>query len=243
MLVPKVESGKNSNNKEPFVIEVDEYMSGSLTDCNVDTLIDEKFMNKYIKRIESIIRSSFEYRQYIYILKNEINLTKCKFLKNLDVTDSDFSLEFHHYPFTLYDIVAIHYNELLVKCSTDMSNANLITNPFYIADKITKEHYENKIGLVPLSLTVHELAHNGLMFIPLNKDYVFGNYNEFIKNHSLEGDYISKIEALEKLTKEFEADANSLDLSKLEIHKTFIQMHEATIPQPINICEFESATA
>ena len=47
-------------------------------------------------------------------------------------------------------------------------------------------HYKNQVGLVPLSITVHQLVHDGKIFIPLQN--VYGNYLDFIEEY---GAYIS----------------------------------------------------
>ena len=40
-------------------------------------------------------------------------------------------------------------------------------------------HYRLNVGLIPLSETVHELVHNGYLFIPTN--YVYGDYKTFVQ--------------------------------------------------------------
>lgn len=84
------------------------------------------------------------------------------------------SLEFHHYPFTLFDLVAIVLQDKINKGVKDIS-------PFLIANEVMQLHYENLVGLVPLSKTVHELAHSGEIFISL--DLVFGNVKEFLRRY------------------------------------------------------------
>ena len=92
---------------------------------------DETEMNKYIKRIEKMVRSSYEYRDYIKFLKDEIDMNKCAFFPNL--SREDVSLEIHHAPFTLYDITAIVLNE------TRINDINATT--FDVANKVMKLHF------------------------------------------------------------------------------------------------------
>ena len=61
----------------------------------------------FIKKIESIVRSSREYKIYISHLRNDLNMNRCSFLGNIDTTTDEVSLEMHHCPLTLFDIVDI----------------------------------------------------------------------------------------------------------------------------------------
>jgi len=159
---------------------------------------DEKKLKKYIKSIETIVRSSIEYRAYIKYLKEEQDLTSCKFLSNIDGKDiKGVSIEFHHYPFNLYEIV-----DTVLKKQTDFYSHS--TNTFDVANEVMRIHYENMIGLVPLTKTVHELAHNGEVFI--NLKLVYGNVKKFIEDYN---DYISQdlFDALDTLNNLSSKDA------------------------------------
>jgi hypothetical protein len=48
-----------------------------------------------------------------------------------------------------------------------------------VAKEVMSLHYKLVIGLIPLSETVHELAHSGRLFIPIDK--VLGRYNLFVE--------------------------------------------------------------
>ena len=212
MLVPKIET---QNGKE---IHVDEIIIDSIdikeSFYDVEILFSEKAKSKFIKKIEKIIRSSYEYRTYIGILKNELNLTKCTFLPEIDISAIKVSLEFHHYPFTLYDLVAIEIEK-------DINCNNKFIDPFDIADRVMINHYKNIIGLVPLSATVHQLVHDGKKFV--NKKYIYGNYEKFIDKYakSITEEYSSKIEQINELSRREDEgediDGNILDLSFLEV--------------------------
>jgi hypothetical protein len=47
-----------------------------------------------------------------------------------------------------------------------------------VGKEVMELHYKLLIGLIPLSQTVHELAHSSKLFIPSNK--VMGRYNLFV---------------------------------------------------------------
>lgn len=144
---------------------------------NIDT---DKARYKFIKRTEQMIRSSLEYKDMLQYLKDSIGLDSCFFFKNVTkVKGKKLSVELHHEPLTLFDLV----NTILTKCEEE----GLPINDLYIADEVMRLHYENQVGLVPLSKTVHELVHNGKIFVPLNA--VYGEYSRFLTDYE---DYIDE---------------------------------------------------
>jgi len=174
---------------------------------------DEKKLKRYIKSIESLVRSSIEYKGYIKYLKEEQDLTSCKFLSNVDCKDmKGVSIEFHHYPFNLYEIT-----DTILKKQTDFYAHS--TNTFELANEVMRIHYENMIGLVPLTKTVHELAHNGEVFINLN--LVYGNVKKFIEDYN---EYISQelFDALDVLNNL--SEKNALQSNNFILKKKFQQI-------------------
>lgn len=133
---------------------------------------DTKAIKNFIKKIESQIRKSNEYKDYIYHLDKEIGINQCAVFGNISDSD-EVTLEFHHYPFTLYDIVEICVNNRILNdekfCSMD------------IIDEVLKLHEKNEVGLVKLCKTAHELIHDGKIFVKLES--IFGKVNEFIEDY------------------------------------------------------------
>jgi hypothetical protein len=75
---------------------------------------DDSLIKKFIKSTERMIRMSLEYSQYISMIKT--NYTMMGFdnvLSHIDSSDAE--IEFHHYPFSLYDIVDIVMSYHLAK--------------------------------------------------------------------------------------------------------------------------------
>lgn len=190
---------------------------------------DEKKLIKYIKKIENIVRSSQEYKDFIKYLKEEQEYTQCAFFREIDIREiKGVGIEFHHYPFSLFDITSIvldkesHYRTTTV-------------NTFDIANEIMRIHYDGLVGLVPLSKTLHDLAHDGEVFI--NFSLVSGdvktfmeNYNEFIPEELKE-----KISVLENLSEKNNDQANKFILKKIfqtvemdgrEIKKINVEKHK-----------------
>lgn len=143
------------------------------------TIMNDKDKVKNIKKIEMIIRGSMEYKDYIKYLREYVDMSKCYFFKNVTKENNrKVSIEIHHEPFTLFDITKIVlekwlYNEMEV-------------NHFLIAEEVMKLHYQNKVGLIPLTATAHQLVHNGKLFIPVQDVYGKGfidfvlEYDDFI---------------------------------------------------------------
>lgn len=134
-------------------------------------LYDEADFKKYINDVEKEVRSSFEYRRFIKYLRENMEMNKCSFLLDVEI-DGNFNvkIEQHHYPFTLYDIALIVFNKrMYYHDSLELE---------MVAKEVMMLHYNLIIGLIPLSETVHELVHNEMIFIPVDK--VLGRYSKFV---------------------------------------------------------------
>ena len=143
---------------------------------------------KYIKRMEQIIRSSMEYRDYIAYLKEYVNMNHCAFFNNVEnAQGSRVRIEIHHEPLTLFDIVKTVLNKHIEE--------SIPLNDLYIADEVMELHYTNKVGLIPLSKSMHQIVHNSNeVFIPLN--LIYGDYKAFIEEYNdyLNEDLVDKLE-------------------------------------------------
>ena len=53
---------------------------------------------------------------------------------------------------------------------------------FYIAEKVMEEHFRGLIGLVPLTVTLHQMAHNRSIIVPMSK--VNGAYKKFVQKYN-----------------------------------------------------------
>ena len=164
-----------------------------------DTLIydtnDEKQYEHYIKDIENQVRRSFEYKQFIKYLRENMGMNKCAFLQNVSNEETfDIKIELHHYPFSLRDICDIIYRKrLFYKESLDVQ---------MVAKEVMECHYKLIIGLISLSETVHELAHSHRLFIPVDK--VIGRYKLFVELYKpfIEPEMMEVLYRIEKYTME-----------------------------------------
>lgn len=230
MLVPDItDLTVKSEVQDINVVEIDDIFQYVQLYDGIDTE-NEKERKKVIKTIESIVRKSPEYSAFIGYLKNNLNLTKCTFHKDVDISElRKTKLEFHHYPFTLYDIVDTVLNKHLEQ------NGEII-NLFAIAEEVMLLHYELKIGLVPLSKTIHELAHAGKKFI--NLKYVTQSYLKFIANYSqwINPELINNWQNLKDLSqKQDNGELDEIDI--LAIIPLEIQMKDVELPTEIKVEE------
>lgn len=130
---------------------------------------DDKIIKKFVKSVEKLIRTSREYKGYIENLRtNVFALNHDSMLGN--ITTADVDLEFHHYPFTLYEIVEVVMLQHVVDKKPFTS--------FSIAKEIMELHNRHLIGIVPMVKTMHELAHSGEIFI--SQSQIFGDYKNFM---------------------------------------------------------------
>lgn len=135
-------------------------------------LEDEKDYEKFVKEVEKQVRRSFEYRKFIAYIRDNMEMNQCAFLKGVTNQESfDIKIEIHHYPFSLRDIVEIVIRKR--KYYRDSLSVQMT------AKEVMMLHYKLIIGLIPLSQTVHELAHSSRLFVPSDK--VLGRYNVFVE--------------------------------------------------------------
>lgn len=180
------------NNGKPIIQSEDNPFPESFY---FDKLYEEQEYKKFIKNTERLIRPSKEYRTYIEQLRGTVSALNVDNILSY-ITSNDAELEFHHYPFSLYDIVDI----VILQKFFDMEDFT----SFDICKEVMELHYQNLIGLVPLTKTSHELAHAGELFLGYNQ--VFGDYKTFMTMYKegISKELKEKIEEMERLT-----DANN----------------------------------
>jgi hypothetical protein len=104
---------------------------------------------KYITRL---VRTTYEYKEFIYFLKNFLDVDHCSYYEGYSIKNG-FTIEIHHSPFTLFDIC-----EVVAQKQYKENDGYIET--FKVCEEVTRLHYEFKVGLVPLNPTAHELVHS-----------------------------------------------------------------------------------
>lgn len=174
-LIP-INKAKTVNNlasvkREDGDVEIKNINTRSFVSSYYFKIGDPKAVTKFIKNVEKLVRTSDEYRRYIAYLSEDMGIINDAITNGID---SDMaSLEFHHYPLSLYDIVEIVLNKNIV-------NNTPITS-IKIAYDVLLLHYANKVGLARLTKTNHQLTHAGDIVVPL--DSVFGDVNAFMEEN------------------------------------------------------------
>lgn len=189
--------------------------------------------NRIIKRIERIVRSSMEYRDYIQFLRDYMNMKSCAFFQGITndgAENKKVRIEVHHEPFTLRDYV----ETVLTKCM----ETGMPVNEMYIADEVMQLHYQNQVGLIPLSKTMHQVVHkSNKVKIPLHM--IYGDYGKFLKDYEnyISDDLIEKLERKISESKAIKEDS----FSSIEKKFTYLEVDGITLPQRIEEGEDEVA--
>lgn len=183
---------------------------------------------KLVKRIEKHIRSSMEYRDYIAFLRDNVGMDACAFFNNINKDSSkSIRIEIHHEPLTLYDYTRVVLEKYIKE--------GLPINDMMISEEVMKLHYQNQVGLIPLSKTLHLIIHGDnseKLVIPAYM--IFGDYSSFIEEY---GDYLDdddviydKIEKMIERTKEIKK--NSFEF--LEKKYEYLKVDGFEIPQKVD---------
>lgn len=123
----------------------------------------------FIKKTKATIRRSHEYTLFIAYAKANNNLRRCVFLSNIH--DEMASIEIHHCPFTLHDIVEI-------VTETRLNEGHPIST-LLIAQEVMALHFADMVGIVPVTITAHQLIHAGKLKVHMNQ--VFGKVSKFLE--------------------------------------------------------------
>jgi hypothetical protein len=175
-------------------------------------LSDDKEFQRYILDIKKVCRGSFEYQTLIQFLKENLDMNKCSFYEQvINAESSNIKIHIHHDPFCIEDIIWI----VVRKRQTMMEPLDVEL----VAEEVIKLHYQLKVGLIPLSETVHELVHNQYIFIPTT--HVMGKYREFANEYEafISPDQLDVLNRIEEYTKVW----NSSDAYKfLDKHYIYV---------------------
>jgi hypothetical protein len=100
-------------------------------------------LNRFIRNCESHIRTSLEYKRWVGTTYG--NHKVCAIC---NITPAEATIEIHHHPFTLYDLVEL----AVYKCKRH--------NTLTISTLVLHWHFRNWVGWVPLCKTHHESTHS-----------------------------------------------------------------------------------
>ena len=173
-------------------------------------LSNRKELSKYFKSIERICRNSRTYKKLINFLRENVDMNKCSYFKNVDNIDTySLKIHIHHTPLTLYDIVTTVYNKRLLNHES--------LSEMMVAKEVMWLHYNLFVGLIPLSETVHGSVHNGQAFIPTTK--VYGMYKTFVKLYEpyMDKELLKVLSNMEEMSEDYDTITKLLEVSPVFI--------------------------
>lgn len=137
----------------------------------------EDVVNRAAK-IESFFRNSVEYKNYLSYMKQTIGIHNCPhFGDDIDFVEEKMRIECHHI-ITLYDLVLMVGAKLLLETEDEYITV------FEVLTELVLLHLRDMVPICMLSLTIHEMHHNGLYEIPKDaKSLHLGKYNEFYNEY------------------------------------------------------------
>lgn len=169
-LIEEEKQNTQENSLQKVTIKDTDKFEGYASFANLEYLKDDyKAKAKYIKYLERLVRGSQELKDYLSFLKENAEMNDCAIFAG--VNREDCRIEIHHFPFSLFDITRIVLDDALAN-NEDVSS-------FTIVGRVVLEHYLGHVGLIPLSLTAHELAHSGSITLSLKN--VTGDWQAFVK--------------------------------------------------------------
>jgi len=175
MRIPKINKNLHTTYNDDIITEkIDiELLERVNFQQNIDPEDTKKFP-KIIKAIKNSCRSSFEYKSLVNFLKSHMDMNRSFIYKGIKKSqERKFSIEIHHSPFVLEDIVVT----VIFKRITNGESLSFTD----IADEIMYLHYSGLIGLVPLDKTTHALIHSEAapeVFLPI-QFIPFGDFHKF----------------------------------------------------------------
>lgn len=132
------------------------------------SFVDIEFYKRFLDNAISQFRTSRTYKNYKGYLMS-LGMNRCQILGNIDENMAD--IEMHHNFLTIFDI-ALMITEHTIKTKGYITTFDLIK-------LLKQEHKENRIPLVMLSKTVHQLYHQNQDFI-IPAQYCFGYWQELL---------------------------------------------------------------
>jgi len=142
-----------------------------MPDFYVYDFVNEKDFNSFIRCTKSVVRTSYEYRFWTRYIKDTMRYNTCQFTQE---SSEELTLDIHHHPISLENIVRIVTEDKLLKTNEGVSSVT-------IATEVLKLHYANKVGFVVLVKSLHEKFHNGFLQIPISMCH--GNWQYILQEY------------------------------------------------------------
>jgi hypothetical protein len=160
-----------------------------------------------------------EYKDLIKYLKENIDMTSCQFFHNVTSGKKKGLIEIHHEPFDLYTLTSI----VMKKQEAELG----YIDELIVAEEVMRLHYIGLVGLIPLSVTVHELVRKGKLIVPLN--CVYGRFVQFVKDYFeyIDPSFIAMLDNKITLTKNITRE----DMSILNVRYIYTDIDGYHLPE------------
>lgn len=137
-----------------------------------ETITDPERYKSFLKNAERRFRASKEYKMYKAYLM-DLGFDHCQVLGNIESGDN-VDIELHHNILNLFDICIL--------ISEHMLNTIGYISTFDLIQLLIMEHFNNRVGVVFLSTTAHELyTNNPNAYIP--PSMTFGKWWELLDKY------------------------------------------------------------
>lgn len=136
--------------------------------ATAESFVDIEFYKRFLDSAIHRFRTSKTYKNYKSYLM-ELGMNRCQILGNIDESMAD--IEMHHNFLTIFDI-ALMITEHTINTKGYISTFDLVL-------LLKQEHKNNRIPLVMLTKTVHQLYHNNEDFV-IPAQYCFGYWQDLL---------------------------------------------------------------
>lgn len=201
-------------------------------------IYSRKGRKKIVNEAKRLVRTSLEYEDYIFFLKTYVDMVKCAVYSNIkNDGKGKMSIEIHHDPLKLDDIVAIVLNKQIIE--------NTFVSEFQLANEVARLHYQNKVGLIPLSVSVHELVTHSPDRLKIPLQLIYGNYTDFLREYDayITEDLDTELHGLRQRLKDrydYTKESLKIQFDELEPTYTILKVNGQAIPLPVPVEEEEA---
>lgn len=136
-----------------------------------ETLINVEDYKRFLDNAIYRFRNSRTYKNYKHYLM-ELGLDHCQFMSNIDSEMAD--IEMHHNVLTIFDIAVIITEHVI--------NTIGYISTFQLVEYLKYEHTNNRIQIVMLTQTAHQLYHANPDFF-IHPNMCFGKWWEFLERY------------------------------------------------------------
>ena len=133
----------------------------------INLISEENIKNRYIDSVKATIRNSIEYKNWVKWFHLKYTPAICA------VTDNTTTLDVHHHPITMEDLVDIALNYIY--------DNHLTFSSFLIGDIVIRWHYKDMIGACYLCKTYHDRFHK-IHDVDIPEDKVEWNIDNFMND-------------------------------------------------------------